>query len=65
MSLCIFMNFIFQDELYYGFIERYGDVLDVVLRVSLWMDLYRGRIVGLIWYPRRGWCAGVSSTTIG
>ena len=39
-----------------GFIESYGDVLDVVLRASLWTDLYRDRIVGLILYPHRGWC---------
>ena len=31
------------------FIDNYGDVLDVVLRASLWTDLYRGRIVGLLW----------------
>ena len=39
-----------------GFIECYGDVLDVVLRAPLWTDLYRGCIVGLLWYPRRRWC---------
>ena len=38
------------------FIDIYGDALDVVLRAPLWTDLYRGRIVGLLWYPRRGWC---------
>ena len=39
-----------------GIIKSYGDVLNVVLRMPLWTGLYRGRIVGLIWYPRRGWC---------
>ena len=38
------------------FIDNHGDVLDVVLRAPLWTDLYRGRIVGLLWYPSRGWC---------
>ena len=38
------------------FIDIYGDAFDVVLRASLWTDLYRGRIVGLLWYSRRGWC---------
>ena len=38
---------------YYWF---YGDVSDVVLWAPLWIDMYRGRIVGLILYPRRGWC---------
>ena len=37
-------------------IDIYGDALDVVLRVPLWADLYRGRIVGLLRYPHRGWC---------
>ena len=36
--------------------DTHGVVLDVVLRAPLWTDLYRGRIVGLLWYPRRGWC---------
>ena len=39
-----------------NFIDRHGDVLDVVLRTLLWTDLYKGRIVGLLRYPRRGWC---------
>ena len=38
------------------FIDIYGDALDVVLRAPLWTDLYRGRIMGLLWYPRRGRC---------
>ena len=38
------------------FIDNHGDVLDVVLRASLWTNLYRGRIVGLLWCPCRGWC---------
>ena len=38
------------------FIDSYGDVLDVVLRAPLWMDLYRGRIVGSMLYPCHGWC---------
>ena len=29
------------------FIDTSGDVLDIVLWVPLWTDLYRGRIVGL------------------
>ena len=37
-------------------IDIYGDALDVVLRAPLWTDLYRGRIMGLILYPHRGWC---------
>ena len=36
--------------------DTYGDVLDIILRAPLWTDLYRGRIVGLLWYPHRGWC---------
>ena len=39
-----------------GFIESYGDVLDVVLRAPLWTNLYRGRILGLRRHPRCGWC---------
>ena len=31
-------------------------MLDVVLRASLWTDLHRSRIVGLMLCPRRGWC---------
>ena len=38
------------------FIDSYGDVPDVVLWAPLWTNLYRGRIVSLLWYPRCGWC---------
>ena len=48
-----------------GFIESYGDVLDVVLWVPLWTNLYRGRIVGLFGTPVVGGVAGVSTTTVG
>ena len=31
-----------------GFIDSYGDILNIVLWAPLWMNLYRGRIVGLL-----------------
>ena len=53
MNLSITIHFIFKKKtIFMDFIDNHGDVLDVVLRT----DLYRGCIVGLLWYPRRGWC---------
>ena len=46
----------FKKNCFMDFIDSYGDILDVVLLAPLWTDLFRGRIVGLLWYPRRGWC---------
>ena len=53
----ILIYFIFYDKLLHrGITWFYGNVSNVVLRTSLWMDLFRGRINGWILYPRRGWC---------
>ena len=59
MRLCIIYTlyiYISRKTILWIFIVSNGDVLDVVLRAPLWTDLFRGRIVGLLWYPYRGWC---------
>ena len=66
MSLCIIIHFIyFKGNYFMDFIDSYGDVLDIVLRASLWTDMYRSRIVGLLCTPVVGGVAGVSTTMVG
>ena len=48
-----------------GFIDSYGDVLDVILWASLQTDLYRGRMWVCYGTPVVGGVAGVSTTTVG
>ena len=57
--------YISRKDYFMNFIDSYGDIFDVVLRAPLWTNLYRGRIVGLLWSPVVGSVAGVSTTTVG
>ena len=57
--------YISRKNYFMDFIDSYGDVLDIVLRASLWTDMYRSRIVGLLCTPVVGGVAGVSTTTVG
>ena len=56
--ICLYMYSLFYEELYTlrFYLVFYGDRSDVVLRAPLWIDLFRGRIVGLMLYLHRGWC---------
>ena len=56
MYMCIHTLYILRWAMLWVITRFYGDVSDVVLQAPLWTDLYRGCIVGLLWYPGCGWC---------